>query len=67
MYGCEYSIEAPQQDLSFESLNMDFNEFMPSVPLANSVDPDQMLQNMTSNQGLHCKSLMQQFVRHMNR
>ena len=33
-----------------------FNPFMPSIfgTLANSVDPDQMLHNVVSDQGLHC-------------
>ena len=29
---------------------------------ANSIDPDQMLQNAASDQGLHCLSLIQQFL-----
>ena len=29
---------------------------------ANSVDPDQMLQNAASDQGLHCWLLIQQFL-----
>ena len=29
---------------------------------ANSVDPDQMLQNAASDQGLHCKPVIQQFL-----
>ena len=29
---------------------------------ANSIDPDQMLQNMLSDQGLHCLPLIQQFL-----
>ena len=29
---------------------------------ANSVDPDQTLQNATSDQGLHCLSLIQLFL-----
>ena len=34
---------------------------------ANSVDPDQMLQNAASDQCLHCLSLIQQYFRHINR
>ena len=29
---------------------------------ANSVDPDEMLQNAVSNQGLHCLPLTQQYL-----
>ena len=33
---------------------------------ANSVAPDQMLQNIISDQGLHCLSYIQQYFRHLN-
>ena len=33
---------------------------------ANSVDPDQMPQNVASDQGLHCFSLLQQLFGHVN-
>ena len=33
---------------------------------ANSVDPDQMMQNAASDQGLHCLELILRFFRHMN-
>ena len=33
----------------------------------NSVDPDQMLQNAASDQGLHCLLLIQQYCAHINR
>ena len=34
---------------------------------ANSVDPDQMMQNMASDQGLHCLAYIRQYFRHINR
>ena len=33
----------------------------------NSIAPDQMLQKVTSDQGPHCLSLIQQFFKHINR
>ena len=33
---------------------------------ANSVDPDQMLQNAASDQGLHCLPLIQRYFKHIN-
>ena len=34
----------------------------PDIPWANSVDPDQMQQNVASDQGLHCLPISQQFL-----
>ena len=34
---------------------------------ANSVDPDQMLQNAVSDQGLHCLPYTQQYFGHIKR
>ena len=34
---------------------------------ANSVDPDQMLHNAASDQGLHCLLLIQQYFNHISR
>ena len=34
---------------------------------ANSVDPDQMLQNAASDLGLHCLPLIQHYFRHISR
>ena len=31
---------------------------------ANSIDPDEMSQNVVSHQGLHCLPLIQQFLDH---
>ena len=46
-----------QNDLNLHVLQK-LNPFMPSIPqkrtLANNVDPNQMLQNVASDQGLHC-------------
>ena len=37
------------------------------MPFANSVDPDQMLWNTASDQGLHCLPYIQQYFRQINR
>ena len=36
------------------------------LALGNSADPDQMLQNAASDQGLHCLVFTQQYFRHIN-
>ena len=38
------------------------NPFTPSAPLANSVDPDQSLQNAASDLGLRCLHQKQEFI-----
>ena len=43
------------------TVELQLNE-MDIQALANSVEPDQMPQNMMSNQGLHCLPLIQQFL-----
>ena len=35
----------------------DIRKYQDRQPCANSVDPDQMLQNAASDQGLHCLAL----------
>ena len=37
-------------------------KYLDRQTLANSVDPDQMLQNAPSDQGLHCLPHIQQFL-----
>ena len=42
-------------------------KYSDSQAFANSEDSDQMLQIVTSNQGLHCLTYIQQYFRHMKR
>ena len=38
-----------------------YHMYLDRQALENSVDPDEMLQNAASHQGLHCLPLIQQF------
>ena len=55
-----------RQVIVYSYINRKNPKYWDRLAWANSVDPDQMLQNAASDQGLHWLPLIQHYFRHIN-